>query len=117
MGKNFFYIIGILKIGTEVNEAGRLFFQAMLAKEDIELPMPLSYIDTPAFADAWASETEGGPGGWWSDSHAPLPMAIQFFHVSITVDSFPPEWQIVSLQKSIASLEMLAQAVLVHLRP
>ena len=55
-------------------------------------------------------------------NHPPRPpllpsASIEWFHVPLRLEDLPPQWQVTSLQKSIALLEMLAQAILLWFRP
>ena len=72
-----------------------------------------------AFADAWASHDVGGMGGWFSLCDDPGPHDIWYFHIPVTLASLPKEWGVsrgTSLQKVIATLELIAQLVLLALR-
>ena len=73
--------------------------------------------DSFAAADAWAHSDTSGIGGWWSPSLPHEPRNIHWFHMDITRKDLPDWWGVDrDLQKSIAALEALAQAVLLELR-
>ena len=64
-----------------------------------------------ARADAWASPSLGGLGGFcWIDN------TLKWFHIAVTLESLPVEWHVVDLSLAIAALECLAQAALLVLR-
>ena len=68
-------------------------------------------------ADAWASETRAGVGGWWSESLVDKPSEIFWFSMEVRLCDFPSWWQFpTNLQLGVASLETLAQALLLHFR-
>ena len=72
-----------------------------------------------AFADAWATGSSGGLGGWFSTCDNPSPADIFYFHIPVSARSLPAEWGVPhesNLQKIIATLELIAQLVLLALR-
>ncbi len=106
-----------VQISPECRDAASLFLQTLAPSAGIQWPLPIANNESPAYADAWASEDEAGIGGWWCDYQPHLTAQIQWFHVSLTKAKMPPEWQIEPMQSAISSWELLAQAALLLLRP
>ena len=67
--------------------------------------------DDNSAADAWAQGTDAGIGGWYSPTQNPSLDDIFWFHLHIKREDVPQE--IDDLQRMIASLETLAQVVLI----
>ena len=70
-----------------------------------------------AMADAWAAGSQAGIGGWWTWKNTVDPAEIYWFHLPITMKDFPAHWHCdgTDLSKIIATLELLAQLILLKL--
>ena len=82
-----------------------------------EWQLPLTSTTCFAFADAWADDSCGGMGGWFASSQPSSPTEIKWFHIPLHLSQFPSKWGLTSLQKAIATLELLAQCALLMLHP
>ncbi len=96
-----------------------MFRSAIISGRQWSLSGNVSRQTWAAAADAYADASGAGIGGWWSVSGSwpTRPEELVWFSCSVSMKDLPKRWQVKdNLQKLIATLEAVAQWVLLHLR-
>ena len=76
---------------------------------------PPLLMSMPSAADAWASQSASGIGGWFSLSPNPTLASVYWFHLDIDLSLFPDTWHLdLPDQRYISCLELFAQIALVY---
>eukprot|EP00435_Cladocopium_sp_Y103_P046226 s1410_g13.t1 len=113
----FNYDCSWTKVTKEAVHAAK-FFSAVVQRH-APIPLRLLRLDACCLgaADAYATSRAAGIGGWWLPAGAAMgPESVLWFSMQLRAEDLPKWCAAPSLQTIIASLEALAQLVLLELR-